>query len=154
LGPLSDWLPFVAYGVVGVASLVTYYLARKKNPDARNFVILGTGISVVELVTFSLFLVQTSVLIQRFVRFVGGDIGFCCLTFHPLCSSTSFIFYGSLAAMLLPMGVNMYLMLSLLASEIKRFPSTFLLIRFISLFPKYPFQFIDVLTVLMGSSNG
>ena len=81
LGPLSDWLPFLAYGVVVIVSLITYYLAKKKNPDARNYVILGTGLSVVELVTDCLFLVQTSVLIRRFVRFVGGDIGLSCLIF-------------------------------------------------------------------------
>jgi len=66
LGQAADWLPFVISGVVGAASVITYFFARKRNPDAQNYLILGTGFSLVELFTDCLFLLQTSMLIGSF----------------------------------------------------------------------------------------
>ena len=69
LGQAADWLPFVVSGVVGAASVITYFFARKRNPDAQNYLILGTGFSLVELFTDCLFLLQTSMVIGSFDSF-------------------------------------------------------------------------------------
>jgi len=69
LGQAADWLPFVISGVVGAASVITYFFARKRNPAAQNSIILGTGFSLVELFTDCLFLLQTSMLIGSFNSF-------------------------------------------------------------------------------------
>ena len=69
LGQAADWLPFVISGVVGAASVITYFFARKRNPDAQNYLILGTGFSLVELFTDCLFLLQTSMVIGSFDSF-------------------------------------------------------------------------------------
>jgi len=45
LGQAADWLPFVISGVVGAASVITYFFARKRNPDAQNFLIRGSSIT-------------------------------------------------------------------------------------------------------------
>jgi len=66
LGQANDWLPFVVSGVVGAASVITYFFARRRNPAAQNYLILGTGFSLVELFTDCLFLLQTSMLIGSF----------------------------------------------------------------------------------------
>jgi len=69
LGQAADWLPFVISGVVGAASVITYFFARKRNLDAQNYLILGTGFSLVELFTDCLFLLQTSMVIGSFDSF-------------------------------------------------------------------------------------
>jgi len=69
LGQAGNWLPFVISSVVGAASVITYFFARKRNPAAQNYLILGTGFSLVELFTDCLFLLQTSMLIGSFDSF-------------------------------------------------------------------------------------
>jgi len=124
LGQAADWLPFVISGVLGAASVITYFFARKRNPAAQNYLILGTGFSLVELFTDCLFLLQTSMLIGSFDSFSF----FLLLVFMGLMpffffffSQSSYLFYASLIALLLSMVMNMVLMLSLLTPEIKRF---------------------------------
>jgi len=56
---IANWAPFVAYGAIAVISIVLYFFAKKKSPEARNYTILTTAIGVIELVTDSLFIYDT-----------------------------------------------------------------------------------------------
>jgi len=56
---LTEWIPFVFYGVIAVLSIAFYFYARKVSPKAKIYIILAFGISVIELVTDCFFLYQT-----------------------------------------------------------------------------------------------
>ena len=132
LGQAADWLPFVISGVLGAASVITYFFARKRNPAAQNYLILGTGFSLVELFTDCLFLLQTSMLIGSFdsfsfflllVMFIILMPFFLSFFYFFIFSQSSYLFFASLTALLLSMIMNMVMMLSLLTPEIKRLAS-------------------------------
>ena len=62
---LIQWVPFVFYGVIAGVSVITWIFARKVSPRARTFIILTFGLSVIELATDCLFLLQTYALPSR-----------------------------------------------------------------------------------------
>ena len=56
---LVEWLPFVFYAVIAAMTIVVYIIARRASLQAKNYLILAFGISVIELITDCFFLYQT-----------------------------------------------------------------------------------------------